>query len=70
MADEETPPPHVDAGLVEWLSKIYPERCARPGDTIEDIWMAAGAQRVILKLRATAARQREDSMESNLGFDG
>lgn len=41
----------VSLELLARLSELFPERCARPGMDLADIWMEAGEQRVIRKLR-------------------
>ncbi len=45
------PPPLIPESLIAYLNTVFPDRCARPGETQEDIWMAAGARKVVNHLK-------------------
>jgi hypothetical protein len=49
--------PHVELQLVEYLERLYPNRCPAMSDSEREIFAAGGAQRVITKLRAIANEQ-------------
>jgi hypothetical protein len=49
--------PHVEIQLVEYLERLYPNKCPAMSDSERDIFAAVGAQRVITKLRALANEQ-------------
>lgn len=37
--------------VIHYLDERFPERCARPGMTLEDIWREAGARQVVNHLK-------------------
>ena len=43
--------------LVQWLDKQYPHLCARPGESLEDIWRAAGARALVDSLLTRLNRE-------------
>jgi len=49
--------PAVSQELVTWLEHIFPDRCPSPEDPEREIWMAAGAARVVRLLRMTHEQQ-------------
>ena len=49
MAQQKTPV--VSKELVEYLSRIFPNRCPQMTDTDRQIWAAVGNQEVIRHLR-------------------
>lgn len=61
MADTPTPP--ISKGLVEWLSRLFPDRCPDPLMSNSQVWMAAGAAEVVRKLRAEHERQTTKALE-------
>lgn len=62
MADQRLPA--VDPQLVEWLTRVFPDKCPDPEDTDREIWMAVGKQEVIKMLRARVNEQTEDNLTS------
>lgn len=49
--------PFIDAALLEWLDKKFPERSPRLGDSIEDLMWNGGQRSVVMYLITEAARQ-------------
>jgi hypothetical protein len=45
------PAPHISKELVEWLERLFPSRCPREIESSRRIWMNAGANEVVRKLR-------------------
>jgi len=60
----DTPTPAVPKALLEWLSKVYPDRCPRPEDSSREVWMAAGRADVVRKLRAAYEDQTKRALEN------
>jgi hypothetical protein len=58
--------PPLDAALVDALDKRFPERCARPGMTLEDIWLEAGKREVIRFLQDQLRQQSDNILERKL----
>lgn len=52
--------PPLTLQLVEALDKRFPDRCARPEMTEREIWIEAGARKVIALLYETLRRQEQD----------
>ncbi|MTD92889.1 hypothetical protein GIW81_00915 [Hyphomicrobium sp. xq] len=46
------PCPPVPEALLTYLDAMFPNQCAREGDTPEQIWIAAGARKVVDHLKA------------------
>ena len=42
---------HVTPELLAILDTVFPDRCARKGQSLEDIWIEAGTRKVVDKLR-------------------
>jgi hypothetical protein len=51
------PAPAIDPELVYWLNKLFPDRCPDPNDSEREVWIKAGARRVVDKLLFELARQ-------------
>lgn len=45
--------------VVRYLDERFPERCARPGMTVEEIWREAGARQVVNHLMVLLADLEE-----------
>lgn len=58
--------PAVSRELVEYLERIFPNRCPSITDTNRAIWMAVGHQDVIRKLRSLYEQQSKSVSESSL----
>ena len=58
MPDSKGFPPVLPA-LVAELDRLYPEACPDPTHTEREIWMRAGARRVVRFLRAKEAEQQQ-----------
>lgn len=56
MPDNQNTPP-ISKGLVEWLSRLFPDRCPDSEMSERDIWIEAGAAKVVRKLRTEHERQ-------------
>ena len=50
-------PPTVSDALVEYLEELYPARCARLGDSTEEIWFRAGQNAVVEYLQKLLEQQ-------------
>jgi hypothetical protein len=48
MAD--TPIPPISKALVDWLNRLFPDRCPNVNMSDRDIWIAAGRADVVRKL--------------------
>jgi hypothetical protein len=60
--------PHVELRLVDYIDKLFPDRCPNEADSERGIWLAAGAVRVVKKLRQIAESQA-GTIESVLDSD-
>lgn len=49
--------PPIAPELVAYLDQVFPNRCLRPGMSIEDGWIEAGSRKVIDHLLAKLAEQ-------------
>ncbi len=52
--------PAIDPKLVEWLDKIFPDRCPDEGHSDRKIWIDAGARKVVRRLIEELRRQQEN----------
>jgi hypothetical protein len=43
--------PYVDPALLDYLSRVFPDKCPDEADSSRAIWIAVGAQRVVKHLR-------------------
>lgn len=43
--------PYVDPALVDYVSRVFPDKCPDEADSNRAIWIAVGAQRVVKHLR-------------------
>jgi hypothetical protein len=50
----------VTDDLIQELNKLFPDRCARKGMTIEEIWIEAGSRKVIECLIVAKASLEEN----------
>ena len=55
--------PAISKGLVEWLSKLFPDRCPDPEMSDRQVWMAAGAAQVVRKLKHEFDNQAKQALE-------
>jgi hypothetical protein len=58
MPPIESAPPPISLPLLMYLEQHFPDRCARKGQTLEDIWLEAGARRVIEHLQRIHEEQK------------
>lgn len=49
--------PQVSPELLAFLEQVFPDRAPDDGMTMEQVWLAAGAAKVVRKLRAMHAAQ-------------
>lgn len=63
----QTKPPAIPKAVVEWLEGLYPNRCARPGMSPEDIWRESGMRSVVDKVRSTYETQTQSPHQDILG---
>lgn len=52
----DTVPP-LDAKTIEYMERLFPERCPDPKDSEREIWMKAGERRAAIRLRNLLNRQ-------------
>jgi hypothetical protein len=57
--------PHLSYDLIDKLDKEFPERCARAGMSIEDIWREAGRREVINALLRIRDEEAENILSMN-----
>lgn len=55
----EQPFPHVPKALLDELIRQFPNRCATPTDRMREVWMQAGEQRLIRKLKHHFTQQNK-----------
>lgn len=55
--------PWVDAALVEYLDRLYPDRLLALGRSASEreVWLATGRAQVVAKLRAMTVEQTEQA---------
>ncbi len=58
----ENPP--IDPRLVEWLERVFPDKCPDPKDSDREIWMDVGRALLIRMLRTKLNVQEENILES------
>lgn len=63
MADNQNTPP-ISKGLVEWLSRLFPDRCPDALMPDREVWIAAGAAKVVRKLRTEHEQQTRNVLET------
>lgn len=56
--------PLISKGLVEWLSKVFPDRCPTAEMSDRQVWMAAGAAQVVRKLAHEHDTQAQTALEN------
>jgi len=54
--------PHIPKPLLDELDKRYPHRCPSPTETEREIWMKAGARRLVDWLQEQHRRQEQESL--------
>lgn len=52
--------PYVEKSLLEYLSKLYPDKAPEPDDTDREIWMNRGAVGVVRHLNRLYIEQNEN----------
>lgn len=57
MAEQQ--PPLVPKVLLDWLIRTFPLACADPTDRMREVWMKAGEQRIIRKLKHLYTQQNK-----------
>jgi hypothetical protein len=56
MSQEQQVPP-IPADVIDWLDRLYPEKCPDPKDAEREIWMKSGERRLVRRLRLELQRQ-------------
>lgn len=55
--------PPISDEVLNYLSKVYPDKCPKPEMSEREIWMAVGAADVVRRLKnAEEGRRRTDLM--------
>lgn len=54
--------PYIEEGLLEYLQRLYPDKCPEPNDTDREVWMNRGAVGVVRHLRRIYNEQRENML--------
>lgn len=54
--------PHVSTELLEYLSRIFPDRCPDGDMTFQQVWSAAGSARVIRHLKSLHEAQAKAAL--------
>jgi len=62
MAD--TPIPSISKALVDWLDRLYPDRCPNPNMLEREVWIAVGRADVVRKLKHEHEQQAIRVLES------
>ena len=61
MADKPIPP--ISKALVSYLQDLFPDRCPDEGMTDREVWIAAGAAKVVRKLSHEHEAQTKKALE-------
>lgn len=56
--------PEFSQAQLDYLNKLYPEKCPEPNDTDREIWMRVGQRQVVRHIEALFLRQVERSLGS------
>jgi hypothetical protein len=62
--DAVKPCPAISKDLLQFLSALYPDRCARRGESMEDIMYAAGQRSVIIYLIERYREQQDNVFDT------
>jgi hypothetical protein len=62
MTDTSKQAPAVSQALLDYLIRLYPDRCPDPAETDREVWMAAGAAKVVRKLRSVFEEQSKHNV--------
>lgn len=54
--------PQITDGLLQYLERVYPDKCPEPNETDREIWMNRGAVGVVRHLRMLHKEQRENML--------
>lgn len=57
---KEAIPPRLTPELLHFLDKTFPDRCAQPGETVEQIWVRSGQRSVVAFLIRIFEEQNEN----------
>lgn len=52
--------PYIEDGLLEYLQRVYPDKCPEPNETDREVWMKRGAVGVVRHLTRLHEEQRKD----------
>lgn len=55
--------PIITPELIDYLERMFPDRCPEPMDPERNIWMAAGAVGVVRHLKRLLEEQEENILE-------
>lgn len=61
--DTNSPPP-LDARLIEWLERVFPDQAPNPGTPLDRLWWDAGRASVVRTLRRMYNGQLETAREN------
>jgi hypothetical protein len=56
--------PPIPPDLLHWLNYVIPEKSARPGQSMEEVWFEAGARSVVRRL--IVEKERQDKVIHNV----
>lgn len=56
--------PPIPPDLLAWLDHVFPEKCARPGQSMDEVWHEAGARSVVRRL--IVEKERQDKVIYNV----
>lgn len=62
MADDKKP--YVSKELLDYLARVFPDRCAKLGQSDQEVWFAAGAAQVSRHLTSVFNDQTKPSQET------
>lgn len=57
MPEENLKTPAIPLAVVEWLERLYPDRCPDIRETDREVWLKTGQVTVVRKLRQTYESQ-------------
>jgi hypothetical protein len=56
--------PAIDAALLEYLDRVFPDKCPSLTDNDRRIWADVGAREVVLHLKSLHQQQIKDALEA------
>jgi hypothetical protein len=52
--------PYIEDGLLDYLQRLYPDKCPEPAQSEREVWMNRGAAGVVRHLTMLHKDQREN----------